>query len=169
MILRDLREAVANLAHLHPLTETGIEGLAPMFGYVVAETYDMTGVADELEEALKDKANAETEIDELGTQIDTLNDELTDAQNLLAEVKNEDDKGATILSYKKRMEDAEERAKRWGDAYNEMQRELSALRKRKGLMAGYYAQANDVMAYLHNQQQKDPSVRALLEKIHAAK
>jgi predicted nucleic acid-binding Zn-ribbon protein len=167
MILRDLREAVAKLAHLHPLTETGIEGLSPMFGYVVAETYDMTGVADELEEALKEKAKLETEVDELGTQIDTLNDELADAQNLLAEVKNEDDKGATILSYKKRAEQAEETVTKWRPAYGEMQRELTALRKRKGLEAGYVGAYRDVMVYLHNS--KDPAAQAIVTKIHASK
>jgi septation ring formation regulator EzrA len=167
MTLGHLREELAKLAHLHPLTETGIEGLAPMFGYVVAETYDMSGVADELEEAMKDKANLETEVDELGSQFDQLNDELSAAQALLAEVKNEDDKGATLLEYKKRAEDAEATVARYRPAFDEMKREVTALRKRKGLMAGYYANANDVMAYLHNS--KDPAAQAIVTKIHSLK
>lgn len=167
MTLRDLREAVANLAHLHPLTETGIEGLAPMFGYVVADTYDLTGMADELEDRQKEVSNLEEANDDLENKLADLENELREAQALLAEVKNEDDKGATILEYKKRAEEAEHTILQQRDQYKAMQLELTALRKRRGLMAGYYANANEVMAYLHNS--KDPAAQALVTKIHAAK
>lgn len=164
MTLGRLREELAKLAHLHPLTETGIDELVPAYGYVAAVCEDLTGLSGKLEEAERQVEGTERQLEEAEMAREAAEELEIKLRRILDNIRND---GGTVLEYQQRAEAAEEIVRRQRPIFDAAQRELTALRKRRGLMAGYYAHGNDVMAYLHNS--KDPAAQALVTKIHAAK
>lgn len=162
MLLSHFREDFARLsAGLSPYTEVNANGLV-VTPWGIEADWDQSDIESELEtareeikaleEGVKDaekaQAEAEEERDKLTEEIDTLRAEM-DA------LRDPSEDGATVLTYRERAERAEaETAKQREYVRNadqrvrEMQRELTALRKRKGIEPGLMAHARDVWELL---------------------
>lgn len=170
MNLRDLISDLNALINrgVHPLTPTD----ALSVSYCPANGINLGSIwEDELRERIKEvekeRNDLEKDYDTESIRVTSLGHELARAQETLDRIADEEEKGATFREFEQRAEQAEERARKWKAVYEEMEQELAALRKRKGLMAGYYKNANAVMAYLHDSQ--DPKAQELVKKIHESK
>lgn len=169
----NLRDLISDLNALisrgiHPMTPTDAFSVS----YCPANGVNLGSIReDELREEIKEKGkeieDLEKDYDTESIRVTSLEHELARAQETLDQIADEEEKGATFREFKQRAEQAEDMAKRWKTAHDEMAREVTTLRKRKGLMAGYYANTNAVMAYLHDSQ--DPKAQELVKKIHESK
>lgn len=150
MNLNRLLEILSPMAEkLHPLTLTNASNVVvDSFGEVVFEYSDAETFKAETDELKVELADANGEIRELTDQKGALERELRDAQGLLDETRSDETPGDTLRSYIARAEQAEDAARRWKIAHNDMERELTALRKRKGITVNYVKYQKAVLSLI---------------------
>lgn len=83
---------------------------------------------------------------------------------MLAQIK---DGSKTIRDYVLEAEHAQELANKWSERVGKAEAELTALRKRKGIIAGYFAMHREIIAALHDC--RDTWAQNLVKKLHAFK
>lgn len=156
------------IARLSPYTETGISNVYydPSVG-LIFELQSESDMKDRIKDLESELDDAEKELDRLETELSKSNDNLTVAEEIIDKIKYEDSPGQTLRAYKERAEEAELNAQKWHKECQEMQEELKALRKRKGIEAGLFKNAREILVYLHDSQ--DVKAQELVTKIHQSK
>jgi chromosome segregation ATPase len=145
MTLRDLKDELATL-RLHEMTPVNAEGLSVKAGAVVI-AFEESATESELAEVKADLESAREDYGEADKRADALQEELDKANALLDAVK---DDGGTLRKYADRAEQAELICAGWKKRHDDMDRELTALRKRKGMLAALYANQPAVIGLLRD-------------------
>lgn len=144
MTLKDLRDALARIpSHVSEWTPTNIEEITwNASGEIIAEfdRSDEEQLREELKEAnesrdlaIKESEEADSKREAAEAVVDLLRDEM-------AALKDPSENGESVLTYRDRAMKAEAKTAEWVEhvkdarrAVEEMQKELTALRKRKGV------------------------------------
>lgn len=160
MTLADLKTALAAITH--GLTETNVRAVGFDGRAVVIDCRDPDeDRLAELREDLEAAERAEKEASALANSAEAERDRLT---VILDDLKHN---GRTVKDYAKDADEAHERARRAELDAAACLRELTALRKRRGLPAGLFRNCSAVLAALHNC--PDKWAQDLVTKIHADK
>lgn len=160
------------LACVHPLTETDVESIDVKWCSFVGFETDTDLKDDEICDLKADVERLESEVDSLEATTDAANNEAAAARAALAESKD----AQTVFDCTVRTDRAEEAARNWHKLYEEAQREMTALRQRKGIVPGYIKAQHSVMSFIHNAQKRDwlvahgaEAAHKLLNEIHTQK
>lgn len=140
----ELKTAVAALTYRHPTADTNITEVVND-GTDIAFLTDESELAEQLKEANEQIAELEKDVSKLEDEARENAAQYDEGQRLLDEVK--DDAG-TLRSYRDRAEAAEKRATDWSEAHEAMSRELTALRKRKGVESNVVRHAGEVARWV---------------------
>ncbi len=154
--LSQLREWVAGLAHLHPLTPVNVESVQGSSSGVCF-SFDESDTEAALLEAREELKDANAEAKEASAEAEELRETVAlmagDPMDDAARIEEIERFRFTAKYYAGRCEKAE--------------RELTALRKRKGIDAAYFAMRNDLLAFIHNS--NTPEAKALVNRYHQLK
>lgn len=160
------------LACVHPLTETDVESIEVRWCSFVGFETDTDLKDDEITDLKSDVERMESEINSLEATADAANSEAAAARSALAESKD----AKIVLDCGVRMERAERKAQDWKQLHDEAQQEMTALRRRKGVIPGYFKAQHSIMHFIHNAQQREwlvehgaEAAHKLLKEIHTQK
>lgn len=153
MTLEELKTALA--AHPYPSHFTATNVLAVRTeGTDVVVGIDTSALETALADARWELAEAEKEAADDYLRAEKAEKELAELKRDLAQLRDPDS-GVTVADFRRRTEEAEKRAeadranaREWHKRDQEREHELVALRKRKGVIAGYVAHRADVMRCL---------------------
>ena len=162
MTLRDLKDAIAAI-RLHDLASTNVNAVEAV-GTDLILRFDESETEAALTDAREELADANKECEELKAENDKLDAEANRLTAILSGIKND---GGTALDYANRATQAEHAADEANENARRLEVETKALRKRRGIEAGYFANASAVIDYLRKSQ--EPDARAIMAKINAAK
>lgn len=163
MTLRDLREKVAALSHLHPLTPVGADDLRHDAGCIVADCgesdaeFDLREARDNEKQLADELKEAEAERDEWQRRAETAEELLetspADGPGLLRDALEDVERfRATAID--------------WAKTHALMQKELTALRKRKGVEAGVCAYSHEVRTLLYYVSQLEGRYQREARELH---
>lgn len=145
---------------LHALSETGVAAVR-RDPHGLKLDFEEDGRDSEIAELRESEARLSAELAEVETEADALTRRVDHLEELIENAKDAENLQQATRDLKRMTEAATARALEC----RALQVELFALRKRKGLPAGLFANAADVLAYLHDSQ--DPKAQALVKKIHS--
>lgn len=166
MTLRDLKESLSAI-RLHDLAETNALDVRAEGGAVFVEIdsgleYDLKESRQECNDLAAQLKEAEAERDEWERRCLAL-------ESHADEMRERGELGNVVFDLRADVERLSTRAREWAKECENMQKELSAIRKRKGVAAGVCAYSHEVwtllcyVSQLEGRYQKE--ARALLDKI----
>lgn len=160
MTLQEAREDLA-ACRLHPLTDTNIERIENTGSELVFHTFDPD--ADRLDELRSERDDLNKENAQITKECDELGQRVNELETALEEAKD----AQLLATYNEDAERFRKAASEWAVEVQAARRSLEMLRKRKGLEAGFVAEAQTIMAYLHDN--PDPAAQAIVTKMHSYK
>jgi hypothetical protein len=151
--------------NLHPLAETNVHAVTEDKGAASLD-FDQS----EVEAGKADFYQAEKDNTELQQENSDLERKLEIAESQLDEIRDE---GGTLRQYVARTKQAEETAANWKAHAEKCELETMALRKRKGVAAGYLQEQTNVLrllsalsAYPDTLTELLPTIKTVLSRIH---
>lgn len=165
MTFSALRSAI-NSIRLHDLAETNVLGVrATPHGLVIEQDEsELNEAREKLKRAQDEAKQADKDADEAIARAEQMEHERDEGRQLLAAIN---DGTASLADYIKRAEQANGLAQAWREHAERVEKEVTALRKRKGIEAAYFTHAREIIAALHDG--PDKWAQDLAAKLHASK
>ncbi len=146
-------------SRLTPFSEVNIEGLRLSIDGLEMTIDETEGDLAEAKETIasmeKDAAKMDKENKERGEEFTEMEREVETLREEMAALKNPTEEGETVLTYRDRAKRAEESEARWAEhcrfaeqKVNEMEQELAAMRKRKGVEPGLMGCSHEVYQFI---------------------
>lgn len=155
LTLHQLRAELDRLSAAHPLTATNVLSVETQ-GTDVFMAFDESELRDEIAELKDSVKSLETELETAEGDRNACREAAEKAEALLDEVKDESEKGATLREYRERAEQSESLMRKWREHAEASQRELTVLRKKKGIGANCIRHATDILRVLDAVAMPDP-------------